>query len=97
MTTKLQVPGSKPDICPNCGAEVPPNARACPECGSDEQTGWSDEANAGALGLPDEEFDHDDFVEREFGAKKTIPRGVHWFWWLIALVVAAAFLALLLR
>jgi hypothetical protein len=28
-------------ICPNCGAEVPPCARACRECGSDERTGWS--------------------------------------------------------
>ena len=28
-------------ICPNCGAEVPVSAKACPECGSDEKTGWS--------------------------------------------------------
>jgi hypothetical protein len=28
--------------CPFCGAEVPAGAAACPECGSDDQTGWSD-------------------------------------------------------
>src|SRR5687767_13412138 len=28
-------------ICPHCGADVPPGARACRECGSDERTGWS--------------------------------------------------------
>ena len=30
-------------ICPFCGAQVPQGALACPECGSDEQTGWSDD------------------------------------------------------
>ena len=53
-----------PEICPNCGAEVPPKARACPECGADEKTGWSEEAHASGLGLPDENFDYDDFVKQ---------------------------------
>jgi len=86
-----------PDICPNCGAEVPPKAKACPECGADEDTGWSEAARTDGLGLPDENFDHSDFVKREFGDKSPVPRGVHWFWWVIALVVAAAFLAFWLR
>jgi membrane associated rhomboid family serine protease len=30
-------------ICPHCGAEVQVNAPACPECGSDDETGWSKE------------------------------------------------------
>ena len=36
--------------CPNCGADLPKNAVVCPECGSDEKTGWSDEAAASGLG-----------------------------------------------
>ena len=64
-----------PEICPNCGAEVPPKARACPECGADEQTGWSDEARVDGLDLPDENFDYNDFVKREFGGKSPVPRG----------------------
>ncbi len=79
-----------PDVCPNCGAEVPPNAKACPECGSDEQTGWSENAQYDHIDLPDEDFDYKDFVKREFGAGTPIPRGLHWFWWLIALLVLAA-------
>jgi len=86
-----------PDICPNCGAEVPPKAKACPECGADEKTGWSDAARADGLDLPDEHFDYDDFVKREFGDKSPVPRGIHWFWWVVALVVAAAFLTFWLR
>jgi len=30
--------------CPHCGADVPIKALACPKCGSDEETGWSEEA-----------------------------------------------------
>ncbi len=86
-----------PEICPNCGAQVPPNARACPECGADEQTGWSEEARSGGLDLPEEHFDYDDFVKREFGKEGPKPRGIPWFWWAVALLVVAAFVALLLR
>jgi len=78
-----------PEVCPHCGAEVPPNARACPGCGADEQTGWSEEAAASGLNLPDEEFDYEGFVEEEFGAKKPKPRGVHWIWWVVGAALAA--------
>jgi hypothetical protein len=86
-----------PETCPNCGAEVPRNARACPECGSDEQTGWSEETHVDGLNLPEEKFDYDDFVEREFGSKSPVPHGIHWFWWVIALFVLGAVLFLWLR
>lgn len=82
-----------PEICPNCGAEVPANAKACPACGADEETGWSERAHAENLGLPDEEFDYDGFVEREFG-RPAKPAGVSWFWWVIGLILLAALLAL---
>ena len=83
--------------CPNCGAEVPPKAKACPECGSDEQTGWSEAAQSSGLDLPDEEFSYDDFVQREFGSKRPVPRGIHWFWWVVAFLVLGAFLILWFR
>jgi hypothetical protein len=86
-----------PETCPNCGAEVPPKAKACPECGADEQTGWSESARTGGLDLPDENFEYDEFVKREFGDESPVPRGVHWFWWVIAVLVAAGFLAYWLR
>ena len=86
-----------PDVCPNCGAEVPRNAKACPECGSDEQTGWSETAYASHLGLPDENFDHDEFVKREFGPEPVKPRGIGWFWWVVALLVVAGMLFFWLR
>jgi len=83
-----------PESCPNCGADVPHGAKACPECGSDESTGWSDEARYDGLNLPDDKFDYDDFVQREFaGASKPAPpHGISWFWWVIAIAVLAGFL-----
>ncbi len=86
-----------PETCPNCGAEVPPKARACPECGADEQTGWSEAARVDGLDLPDENFDYEDYVKREFGGPSAVPRGIHWFWWAVGLVVAAVLVAFWLR
>ncbi len=80
-----------PEICPNCGAQVPRGARACPACGADEQTGWSEEAQSQDLGLPDENFDYDDFVEREFGSAKPVPRGIRWYWWAVAAALLLGF------
>jgi ssDNA-binding Zn-finger/Zn-ribbon topoisomerase 1 len=86
-----------PDTCPNCGADVPKGAKACPECGADEKTGWSKQARYGGLNLPDEDFDYNDFAKREFGGPERIPRGVHWLWWLIGVLVSVGFISLLIR
>ena len=76
-----------PEICPNCGAEVPRKAKACPDCGSDEQTGWSDDAAAARLGLPDDSFDYGRFVREEFGAAHPPPAGAAWRWWAVVAIV----------
>ena len=87
-----------PATCPNCGADVPKGAKACPECGADEQTGWSEESYASGLGISEDSFDYEKFVEEEFpSGRKPIPRGIHWFWWLVAIIVAAALLIALVR
>jgi uncharacterized membrane protein YvbJ len=61
----------KPDICPQCGAVVPENATSCNECGSCEETGWSDSAQAERLGIPDDSFDYDNYIKEEFGDEST--------------------------
>jgi hypothetical protein len=88
---------STPETCPNCGADVPPHARACPECGSCEETGWSEEAQSGRLGLPEEDFDYSDFVKRELAPGKPVPRGISRFWWVVAIFVLVLVMAALLR
>jgi len=87
-----------PEVCPHCGAVIPPRSRSCPACGSDDQTGWSEDAPQTDLDLPDEEFDYDKFVAREFGPKnKAIPEGIHWVWWVAAILLVVALLFLLFR
>lgn len=40
--------------CPVCGEVVRANALACPHCGSDDETGWSDDSAYDHVDLPDE-------------------------------------------
>ncbi len=84
--------------CPHCGAEVRTNARACPECGSDEATGWSEGAGKWGAGIPtgysrDDEFDYDEFVRREFGRGSR--RHLNFRLWFLAAVLALAVAGLL--
>jgi uncharacterized membrane protein YvbJ len=86
-----------PDLCPHCGAEVPEQAKVCPECGSDAETGWSEKAKYDTLGIEyDDDFDHDEFVKREFGGKNAGER-VNWAWVAIATVLTIVFIFLWLR
>ena len=66
---------------------------ACPECGADHNSGWrQDAATYDALDLPDDNFDYDEFVQREFGpAQKS---GIKTLWWVTAIVVLLLLVAL---
>jgi hypothetical protein len=83
-----------PEYCPNCSAPVPPRARACPECGADEKTGWSQAAEEDPLNLESDDFDYEEFSAREFGTpsragKKPKAKPL---WWLVALILLIVFL-----
>lgn len=84
-----------PEICPICGHDVPTNARACPECGADSETGWGEDDGAGGLDMPEDEFDYDEFVAREFGSGAR-PPGIKAIWWVTAIVLIIAFVSVYL-
>ena len=79
-----------PSTCPICSADIPPNAKACPECGACEKSGWSEDAAYDGLGLPDEDFDYDKFAAEEFGGGARKSRKER-FWWIVALLALIAF------
>jgi RNA polymerase subunit RPABC4/transcription elongation factor Spt4 len=76
-------------ICPVCGATVPAKAVACPECGSDERTGWSESTVYDDTGIEDPaDFDYNEWLRRERGLA---PRksGQQRLWWVTAVVIVA--------
>src|SRR4051812_21385480 len=56
----------EPFTCPICGESVPGGAKSCSECGACEKSGWSGEADYDGVGLPDEDFNYDQFTAQEF-------------------------------
>jgi hypothetical protein len=83
-----------PEICPVCGEDVPRRSLACPTCGADHNSGWRIDRDAhDALDLPDEDFDYDEFVRREFGSSAK-PPGIKAIWWITAIILLALSIAL---
>jgi hypothetical protein len=83
-----------PEICPICGDDVPRGSLACPACGADYNSGWRTNADAhDALDLPDDDFDYDEFVQREF-TPRAKPAGMRIIWWVTAIILIALSIAL---
>jgi hypothetical protein len=85
-----------PKVCPVCGEDVPPKSLACPECGSDHNTGWKEDAHTyDGLDLPDDDFSYDEFVEKEFGKNRgTKAVGIKPIWWVATFILLAAYFVL---
>ena len=49
-------------LCSHCGEPLKPSATFCRECGSSDESGWNETEE----GFAEEEFDYDEFVQREF-------------------------------
>ena len=79
-----------PEICPVCGEDVPRGALACPECGADHNSGWREDADVyDGVDLPDEDFNYDEFVQKEFGGSSK-PEGIKMIWWIAATILLLA-------
>ena len=92
-----------PEECANCGAAIPRNASACPECGADERTGWRDDDDAtryDGLDLPESAFEDDDApsagapragspTRSSERSPRPLRRGLAWYWILVAALLVA--------
>lgn len=76
-----------PDECAVCGAAIPRQAKACPECGADERTGWRGQSVYEGLDLPDDAWD-----EQGSHPSRSQPsrvNGLPWYWWLVGVLLLA--------
>lgn len=87
MSGRFKPPGQ----CPACGEWVPRGAAACDDCGACERSGWSGDTHTDGLDLPDDEFDYDDFIAREFGGKPSKQPLSSNIWWWVALALLITF------
>lgn len=72
--------------CPGCAKKRKPLKKSA-------KKSWEQDAAADGLGLPDDDFDYDDFVSREFGHTPHRKLGVKWYWWLLGVAALAAMIA----
>ncbi|EIP96712.1 hypothetical protein OpiT1DRAFT_01135 [Opitutaceae bacterium TAV1] len=82
-----------PDECAQCGATIPRNALACPECGADERTGWRESSLYDGLDLPDAAWEENDDETGGSAASRNRPAvyrigGIAWYWIAVGLVLA---------
>lgn len=76
-------PRRPPEVCPVCGEDVPPKARACPECGACHESGWKldDEPDFAALDLPDWAYEDDtEKIVRPLTRRPRAPGSRLWLW-----------------
>ncbi len=76
-----------PGQCPACGEWVTRGSAACDDCGACAKSGWKSDTNIyDGLDLPDEDFDYDDFINREFG-RPAASMDRRLFWRIVAAVL----------
>ena len=87
-------------MCPTCGSAVKVGT-ACPGCvpkknkrkkrvsaGPKKRKAWEQDSIYDGLGIPDDEFDYEEFIDREFSSKPHRQIRIKWYWWATALVLA---------
>ncbi len=86
-------------ICPGCGAELRVGIKGCPKCSKPTRKRrrkvkakggrrpWEQDSSYDGLDLPDDDFDYDEFVSREFGRAPHRRVPIKWYWWVTAIVL----------
>ncbi len=79
-------------ICPFCETEVAVGkpCTGCTKRSKKPQTAkksWEQDGSADGLGLPDDDFNYEDFIAREFGKAPHRKTGLKWYWWALAVAL----------
>ncbi len=76
-------------ICPNCGFEVDIDAESCPVCGSDDETGWSEDTVYDGL------FLYNDYDPNEDEQTPKTERSIDWGKYIVISITLILVVALL--
>jgi hypothetical protein len=82
-------------VCPFCGCEVRVG-KPCRGCAKKvrkpkpRKPPWHQDPSQDGLNLPDDDFDYDAFVTREFGKAPHQVLDIKWYWWLLAVFLLVA-------
>src|SRR5437660_11168566 len=91
MSNKKRLRPRTPELCPVCGEDIPRRALACPQCGADHNSGWREDADTyDGVDLPDNDFNYDDFVKREFESRAKL-LGLNTIWWIVTIALMVGF------
>ena len=80
--------------CPCCGAEVAAGASFCRECGASDESGWNEEGEQGFA--TDDDFDYDEYLDREFSIARPLSRGARLRRALIVTIIVLVCISLVL-
>ena len=61
------------EACPWCGADLPSHADFCRECGASKESGWGEDDGDWEASVPDDGFEYDEFIAREFPDQASPP------------------------
>ena len=79
-------------VCPFCDCEVRVG-EPCLGCVKKAKNptlpkrSWQQDKSSDGLDLPDDDFNYDEFVTREFGKAPHQGLGLKWYWWLLGVTV----------
>lgn len=76
-----------PSECANCGSDIPAGARACPDCGADEHTGWRETDIYDGMDLPETAW-----ADEDSSSGPPLSRELPWYWWAAGLAVLIGFI-----
>jgi hypothetical protein len=86
-------------MCPFCDREVRVGS-PCGGCAKKQKPAptkakrsWEQDKMYDDLDLPNEDFDYDEFVAKEFGHLPHKKIGVKWYWWLLGVVILVLMVA----
>ena len=76
--------------CPGCPKPKPAKRLKAAKRKAPPRRSWEQDSDYDGLDLPDEDFDYDEFVAKEFGTPHQRLQ-VKWYWWILGIIMLVLF------